>query len=87
MEVKEYTGTITQKGQVTIPLSVRKALGLKPRDRVLFRVSAGRVELLPSPMTLETVFGAVKPLTRPENWKQIRQIAREDRIVKRHNKR
>ena len=87
MDVKEYTGTITQKGQVTIPLSVRKTLGLKPRDRVLFRVTAGRVELLPNPMTLESVYGAVKPLTRPENWKEIRRIAREDRIVKKYSKR
>jgi len=30
------TTTITKKGQVTIPISVRKALGVKPRDRVVF---------------------------------------------------
>ncbi len=87
MAVEEYTGTVTQKGQVTIPLSVRKALGLKPRDRVLFRVSAGRVELLPGPMSLEAVFGAVKPIARPENWKENRRIAREERVLKKYSKR
>lgn len=84
MIIQEHTSTVTQKGQATIPLAVRKALGLKPGDRVLFRVSDGRVELLPSPMTLESVYGAVQPLHRPENWKQVRRIAREERLAKRY---
>jgi AbrB family looped-hinge helix DNA binding protein len=30
------TAAVTSKGQITIPLEVRKKLGLKPGDRVLF---------------------------------------------------
>lgn len=86
MNVQDHTSTVTQKGQATIPLAVRKALGIKPGDRVLFRVSEGRVELLPSPMTLESVYGAVKPLRRPENWKELRRIAREERLGKKYGK-
>lgn len=86
MAVQEHTGTVTQKGQVTIPLAVRRALGLKPHDRVLFRLRNGRVELLPSPMTLESIYGAVKPLSKPENWQELRRIAREERLAKRYGK-
>jgi antitoxin PrlF len=86
MNIQEHTSTVTQKGQATIPLAVRRALGIKPGDRVLFRLSDGRVELLPSPMTLESVYGAVKPLHRPENWKDLRRIAREERIHKNYGK-
>ncbi len=84
MSIQEHTSTVTQKGQVTIPLAVRQALGIKPHDRVLFRVVNGRVELLPSPMTLESVYGAVKPLTKPENFRELRKIAREERLIKRY---
>lgn len=80
MPVQEYLGTVTQKGQVTIPLVIRQLLDVKPHDRVIFRVLDGRVELLPANMTLETVFGAVKPLARPENWRALRRQAREERV-------
>lgn len=30
------TTTITKKGQVTVPVSVRKALGIKPKDKIAF---------------------------------------------------
>ncbi len=79
MDVQEHTGTVTEKGQVTIPLAVRELLGVKPHDRVTFRVSEGRVELLPTRMTLESAYGAVKPRSRPENWKAVRRQAREER--------
>ncbi len=86
MTAQEHLGTVTQKGQVTIPLAIRRLLNVAPYDRVIFRVSNGRVELLPAKMTLETVFGAVRPLTRPENWKRIRQQAREERVSARVKK-
>ena len=31
-----YTTTLTQKGQVTIPIEIRKYLKLKPREKVTF---------------------------------------------------
>ncbi len=83
---EEHLGTVTQKGQVTIPLAIRRLLDVKPRDRVVFRVTEGRVELLPANMTLEAVYGAVKPLARPENWKNVRRRAREERAAYRVRK-
>lgn len=34
----ERESTINQKGQVTIPVEIRKALGLEPRDKVSFEL-------------------------------------------------
>jgi len=79
MQVKEHVGTMTEEGQVKIPTAVRQLLGIKPNDRVTFRVTEGRVELLPARMTLETIYGAVKPRRRPENWKAVRHQARDER--------
>lgn len=79
-EVEEYQGTLTSKGQVTLPLEIRRLLGLKPHDKVVFRVSDGKVELQPVTMTLEQTFGAVTPINRPENFKELRDQAIEERV-------
>ncbi len=39
--------TVSPKYQVVIPLSIRKALGLKPGQKVELRERDGRVELVP----------------------------------------
>jgi antitoxin PrlF len=41
----DVPATLTSKGQITVPKSVRDALGLKEGDRVLFRVLDGRAVL------------------------------------------
>ena len=86
MPIEEHAGTVTQKGQVTIPLAVRKLLGIKPSDRVTFRIIDGRVELAPAELSLEEVYGAVQPLARPEDWENVRRRAREERIQRRTRK-
>jgi AbrB family looped-hinge helix DNA binding protein len=40
-----WTGTISSKGQLTIPKPVREALGLEPGTKVLFVLREGKVEL------------------------------------------
>lgn len=35
------SGTISEKGQITVPKDVRDALGLHPGDRLLFDVESG----------------------------------------------
>jgi AbrB family looped-hinge helix DNA binding protein len=39
--------TVSPKYQVVIPLSIRKALGLKPGQKVQVRERAGTIELVP----------------------------------------
>jgi len=70
--MKESLATITTKGQVTIPAEIRKALGLKPRDKIAFIFNQGEVKLAPSSSTLRAGFGAVKPRRKPEDFKELR---------------
>lgn len=56
------TATVTSKGQITIPIAVRKALGLSTGDRVEFvELADGKYELVPatrSVTSLKGFFGA-----------------------------
>lgn len=81
-EVEEYIRTVTSKGQVTIPVEIRRLLEVSPGDQVLFRVAEGSVELQPASMTLEDTFGAVAPLRRPEDFAALRETAIEEHARK-----
>ena len=51
-------GTLTTKGQITIPQKVRERLCLKAGDKIEFRVEKdGSVTLLPLARRAEDVFG------------------------------
>lgn len=47
------TGTVTQKGQVTIPVEIRNILGIKPYSKVKMYVANKAVKLEPMPDILE----------------------------------
>jgi AbrB family looped-hinge helix DNA binding protein len=64
---------MTQKGQVTIPIEIRRRLGLKPHDRVRFELDGDEVKLKPATSGLLAGYGAVQPKHRPEPWVQIRE--------------
>jgi AbrB family looped-hinge helix DNA binding protein len=80
--MKEITTTITQRGQVTIPAEVRRALGLKPRDKVAFTIEDGEVRLAAASFTLETAFGSVRPSRKPEDFEEVAQAAKEAKAEK-----
>lgn len=54
------TATLTSKGQITIPVSVRTALGLEAGDRVEFVPSNdGRFELVPATVPVTALKGSI----------------------------
>ena len=52
--------SVTSKGQVTIPVTLREKLGLKPGDKVAFVEKAGEVVLQRVENRVESVFGLFK---------------------------
>jgi AbrB family looped-hinge helix DNA binding protein len=54
--------TLTSKGQITLPVSVRKELNLKPQDRLIVSTEGGRVILEREGLTLDDVIGSLPPL-------------------------
>lgn len=57
--------TLTSKGQITVPKAVRDALGVRPGDRLTFRVHEnGTVTLEAATIDLRSLVGSVKTPVR-----------------------
>ena len=69
----EYVSNLTSKGQVTIPVSIRKALGLKPRDKVAFRMENGTVRIQPARASVRDSAGTLNV----PGFKSMKQLRRE----------
>ncbi len=70
--------TVTKKGQVTIPKQVRKALGLKERDRVAINIEGEKAVIRKVPSLLEMQGSVRVPKdAKGLTWKQIERRAHE----------
>jgi antitoxin PrlF len=61
--MKELVSTISSKGQVTIPIDVRRRLGVGASDKVVFVIAdSGRVEMRPVRYRVADLRGIVPAL-------------------------
>ena len=58
---------ITSKAQTTIPIPVRKALGLKEGDHIAYRIEEGRVILTRAEAPVEDPFATFSEWDSPED--------------------
>ncbi|MBI2596640.1 type II toxin-antitoxin system PrlF family antitoxin [Candidatus Daviesbacteria bacterium] len=72
--------TITQKGQVTIPVSIRKALGLKRGDQVKFILGKKKeVRIKPAKkFSIMSLYGSLKPRIKYKKTDDIYQIIKRE---------
>lgn len=78
----ELISTITSKGQVTIPVQIRRLLGLKPKAKVAFLQKKDGVHIAVPHYTLDTIKGAIPALSQKYSEKEIREIAIESHLEK-----
>lgn len=69
----QQSTTVTSKGQVTIPGELRRALNIKPKDKVAFELVNGEIRLRPVSSRVMAGFGAVRPRRRPEDFRKVRR--------------
>jgi AbrB family looped-hinge helix DNA binding protein len=81
--MREIVSAITSKGQVTIPAEVRQHLGVKTNDKIAFVIDAdGGVRLrVPRYPDISSLSGAAGQLKKPLSWKEMQEIAQEDRLM------
>ena len=78
------SATVTSKGQITIPVEIRRSLGLNEGDQVVFEISddgsdpVARVRRAPDFIAMA---GTIPPRKRvPRMWAQERDIAIEEAV-------
>lgn len=77
--MKELFTSVTRKGQITLPVEIRRSLGIKVGDKVavsLIETTDGRepqVILRPVRSVAEMTFGAIPPRKRPEDFRELRR--------------
>jgi len=69
----ELETTLTQKGQVTIPVEIRRLMGLEPHDRVRFEVEGETVRITKVSSNLLKWYKSVPPRNRPEDLRAVRE--------------
>lgn len=82
--MREAVSTITSKGQVTLPIAIRRRLGVGERDRIAFVVGEdGSVTVRPIKYpTVASLQGIAGSLPHPLSWEEMRDIAYEDRLTR-----
>jgi len=75
--VRERLAVVTRKGQVTIPVEIRKALGIEEGDRVSFVVDEDEVKLRRTGSVVARTAGAFKGRAPAMTVERLREAAEE----------
>ena len=80
--MKEILSTITSKGQVTVPVEVRRHLGVATRSKLAFVLEPDGTVRLTAPRypDIASLRGSAGSLKEPLSWDEMRTIAQEDRL-------
>jgi AbrB family looped-hinge helix DNA binding protein len=73
----EGVSTVTRKGQVTVPIEIRRALGIKRGDKVAFTLEDGQAKLRPQLSYTERTKGIVKTDQPPLSAEKFRDLAEQ----------
>lgn len=73
------SATVTSKGQITVPLEVRKKLGLKAGDRIEFvrNEKTGKIEFIPATVPLRSLLGVLPKPDKPVTLEEMNETIRE----------
>ena len=74
--MKELLSVVTRKGQITLPVAIRRSLGIREGDKVALSLDdsdQSQVILRPVRSAAELTFGAVTPRKRPEDFQELRR--------------
>src|SRR5262245_65621817 len=79
MEARVFHSIVIPKGQITLPVEIRRQLGISPRDTVEIEMTEGRVvQLRPAKSRIARHYDIARPLDPPRDWKETEAIAREE---------
>lgn len=79
--MEQFYSSVSPKGQVTVPLKIRKMLGLRVKDQVQFKIVGEQIVLSRAESQLASIYQSVPALSRPMSDKEMAAIAWEDHAM------
>jgi AbrB family looped-hinge helix DNA binding protein len=76
--VREFESSLSPKGQITVPIELRRRWGLKPKDRVAIQVADEIVTLVPIRSPVDETYGVLPPLSQPLSVEEMTAIAADE---------
>jgi AbrB family looped-hinge helix DNA binding protein len=73
---------VTSKGQITIPKSIRRALKLKTKDKVVFVAQGNQAIMVPAQGSITDLYGSVKHTGKPIDFEEQRRTVAKTRAGK-----
>jgi len=73
--MRQVSSRITERGQATIPVEVRRLLGFEPHDRVVFVIGEDGVQLTRGTSAVDRTAGAMRSNQRPRRARELRVAA------------
>lgn len=81
--MRAIQATITERGQITLPVAVRRQLGLEPGGKILFQIEDnGTVSVAAAAFTFQTVRASVPPLARPLTEDVLTEVIEDARTAR-----
>jgi AbrB family looped-hinge helix DNA binding protein len=86
--MKEIVATVTSKGQITIPVKVRKHLGVSTQSKLAFVIdNDGNVRVRHAEFPdIDSLRDAAGKLDQPLSWDAMRQIARDEYLTRKYGR-
>ena len=78
LPVRERSSVVTRKGQITVPVEIRSALGLKQGDVVSFLLDQGRVALVSHGSVTKQTAGMLKDKLPPLSPRAEKEAAEQE---------
>jgi AbrB family looped-hinge helix DNA binding protein len=73
--LREHTGVVTRKGQVTIPAELRRSLGLEEGDHVVFTLENNEVRVVKRKSVANRTAGMFRVDHHPLSAEELREAA------------
>ncbi len=79
--IRRYSGSVSPKGQITLPIEMRRELNIEPRDRVNIELVDGQIRVVPEVSSLESVFASIPALPFTFEDGDLECIAKDERAA------
>jgi len=75
--MKEHLTVVTRKGQITIPVEIRRALNIKEGDKVALSLNEGEVRVTRTESVVARTAGVFKSDEPARSAEELRRLAEE----------